>query len=73
MGKKILLVIMWIACIITIAFFSDIIINYLIGNTKSPITDACTKGHQCYISCVMVTLCVNLIGTYTLLARDNKK
>jgi hypothetical protein len=63
--KKAILISVWAICLSNMVFFTDIIINYLIGNDKSSLSGATTEQTQMVLSVVMDAICILLIWMYT--------
>jgi len=63
--KKAILITIWAICLSNMVFFTDIIINYLIGNDKSSLSGATTEQSQMVLSLVMNGICILLIWMYT--------
>jgi len=63
--KKAILISVWAICLSNMVFFTDIIINYLIGNDKSSLSGATTEQSQMVLSLVMNGICILLIWMYT--------
>jgi hypothetical protein len=63
--KKAILISVWAICLSNMVFFTDIIINYLIGNDKSALSGATTEQSQMVLSLVMNAICILLIWMYT--------
>ena len=73
MIKTIALILIWAICLANALFFGDIIVNYLLGNTQSKITDATTEQSQAIFSMVMLALIVIVLYFYTNLIKNNVK
>ena len=73
MIKTIALILIWAICLANALFFGDIIVNYLLGNTQSKITDATTEQSQAILSMVMLVLIVIVLYFYTNLIKNNVK
>ena len=73
MIKTIALVLIWTICLVNTLFFCDIIVNFLLGNTQSNITDATTGQSQAIFSVVMLALIGIVLYFYTKLLTNNVK
>ena len=71
--RKAVLIVVWAVCSLNIFFFSDIVINHWLGNTQSALSGATTRSVQCYISFIMIAICVAIIAMYTIVLREARK
>jgi hypothetical protein len=71
--KKAILIGVWAICLLNMAFFTDIIVNYLIGNERSIYSGATTKVDQFYFSCFMNFICGLVLYTYTSILTDKER
>lgn len=71
--KHLILAAVWLICLANAFFFGDIIVNYLLGNTQSKITDATTEQSQAIFSMVMLVIIGIILYFYTNLIKNNVK
>lgn len=65
MKKKVFLIAVYIICIANMVFFTDVIVNHVIGNEVSMLSGASTGDVQCYISIVVDFMCLVIVYFYT--------
>lgn len=71
--KKILLVAVWAICLLNMLFFTDIIINYIIGNSQAFLSKASTGLSQMILASVMDLACVMLLYLYTIILNEKER
>lgn len=68
--KKVLLIVVWAIVIANMLFFTDILYNYVIGNTQSVLSGATTEASQAVLAAVMNVMCMIILYFYTLVIND---
>lgn len=63
--RKIFLIIVWIVGLSNGLFFADILINFILGNSKSMFSGATTEQTQALLSIVMLVLISFMLYLYT--------
>lgn len=64
--RKLFLVIVWAICLANAFFFTDILINFCLGNSVSQISGATTEETQAYFSVFMLALITLTMYLYTM-------
>ena len=63
--RKIFLIIVWIVGLSNGLFFTDILINFILGNSKSILSGATTEQTQALLSIIMLILISLMLYLYT--------
>ena len=64
--RKIFLIIVWIVGLSNGLFFADILINFILGNSKSVFSGATTEQTQALLSVVMLVTISLMLYLYTI-------
>ena len=71
--RKLFLILVWLICLANGFFFSDILINFFLGYSKSFISGATTGESQAYLSVVMLAVITLTLYLYTNLLTFKKQ
>ena len=71
--KKVLLIVVWAIVIANMFFLTDILYNYVIGNTQSVLSGATTEASQAVLAVVMNVMCMIILYFYTIILTDKER
>ena len=71
--KKVLLIVVWAIVIANMFFLTDILYNYVIGNTQSVLSGATTEASQAVLAAVMNVMCMIILYFYTIILTDKER
>jgi len=71
--RKAILISVWAIVLLNMVFFTDIIINYFVGNTQSIFSGATTEGSQAALAGIMDFICLMILYFYTSVLLDKER
>lgn len=71
--RKAILISVWAVVLLNMVFFTDIIINYFVGNTQSIFSGATTESSQAALAGVMDFICLMILYFYTSVLTDKER
>ena len=71
--RKAILITVWAVVLLNMVFFTDIIINYFVGNTQSIFSGATTESSQAALAVVMDFIFLMILYFYTSVLTDKER